>query len=66
MTRKCEYCGREGTAPKVRGAKSAAVTIGNYRLNIDIDVQLCEGCADRIMAKAMDALIVELAGRDPR
>lgn len=64
--KKCEHCGREGVAPHVRGAKSAAVTIGNYRVAVDIDVQLCEKCADRVMAKAMDVLIVELAGRDPR
>ena len=25
MTRKCDYCGREGNAPHVRGAKSVAV-----------------------------------------
>lgn len=64
--KKCEHCGREGSAPHVRGAKSAAVTIGNYRMAVDIDVQLCEKCADRVMAKAMDVLTVELAGRDPR
>lgn len=65
--RKCEYCGREGTAPKVRGAKSAAVTIGNYRMNIDIDVQLCESCADRIMGVTMGKLIENMTiGRCPR
>lgn len=64
--RKCDYCGREGSAPNVRGAKSAAVSIGNYRMPVDIDVTICEKCAGRVMRKAMDALILELVGRDPR
>lgn len=64
--KKCDYCGTEGTAPDVRGAKSAAVSIGNYRMNVAIDATLCERCADRIMGKAMDALLLELCGRDPR
>ena len=66
MTRKCDYCGREGNAPHVRGAKSVAVQIGNYRMNVDSDIAICEKCADRIMSVALDALAVELFGRDPR
>ena len=58
--KKCEYCGREGTAPHVRGAKSAAVSIGNYRMAIDVDVELCDRCADMIMGVAMGKLIALL------
>ena len=64
--KKCEFCGREGSAPHVRGCKSAAVTIGNYRMSVGVDVEVCDKCADRIMAKAMDTLIVGLVGSDPR
>lgn len=64
--KKCEFCGREGTAPDVRGARSVAVQIGNYRMNVDSDVVICDKCADRFMSKALDALAVELFGRDPR
>ena len=64
--RKCEYCGREGSAPDVRGAKSASVSIGNYRMPIDVDVALCERCAERIMAEALDVLTVELTVARPR
>lgn len=60
MTKKCEYCGREGCAPKVRGAKSAAVSIGNYRMAVDVDVEVCEECSEKLMAKAMDALILAI------
>jgi len=58
--KKCERCGREGTAPHVRGAKSAAVSIGNYRMAVDVDVELCDRCADAIMGVAMGKLIVLL------
>lgn len=58
--RKCDYCGREGTAPDVRGAKSAAVSIGNYRMPIDVDVTLCADCADELMARVMDELVLQL------
>lgn len=58
--KKCEFCGTEGTAPKVRGAKSAAVSIGNYRLGISIDAEICERCAERIMGEAMSKLVVLL------
>ena len=66
--RKCYFCGREGYAPDVRGTKSAAVTIGNYRMNADVDLTICEKCADEVMRKALDVLIGALAeGRsDPR
>ena len=64
--RKCDYCGREGSAPDVRGAKSAAVSVGNYRMTIDVDVALCERCAERIMAEALDVLTVELTVVRPR
>lgn len=58
--RKCDYCGREGTAPDVRGAKSAAVSIGNYRFAIDVNVTLCADCADELMARVMDELVLQL------
>lgn len=58
--RKCEFCGAEGCAPKVRGAKSAGVNVGNFRATVDIDVSLCEECADRLMRRAMDELILAL------
>lgn len=58
--KKCEFCGKEGGAPDVRGCKSAAVSIGNYRLAIDVDVEVCERCADRIMGVAMGKLIEQL------
>jgi len=61
--RKCGICGREGTAPDVRGAKSAAVSIGNYRLAVDVDLAICEKCAGKAMQAAVDELIVELVGR---
>ena len=64
--RKCDYCGREGSAPDVRGAKSASVSVGNYRMFIDVDVTLCERCAERIMAEALDVLTVELTVVRPR
>lgn len=65
--RKCEYCGKEGSAPDVRGAKSAAVTIGNYRLNASIDVGVCEACANRIMGIAMGKLFEQLGtGKEER
>lgn len=64
--KKCDYCGREGNAPDVRGTKSVAVQIGNYRMNADVDLTVCEKCADRIMSVALDALAVELFGGDPR
>lgn len=64
--KKCMACGREGNAPHVRGVKSAAVQLGNFREQVDVDATLCEACAGRVMQKAMDALIVEMLGRDPR
>lgn len=60
--RKCDYCGREGSAPDVRGAKSASVSIGNYRMPIDVDVTLCSDCADRIMGESLDELLARLEG----
>ena len=62
--RKCDYCGREGCAPDVRGAKSAAVSVGNYRLSASIDVGVCEACADRIMGVAMGRLLEQLSGKE--
>ena len=64
--RKCDYCGREGNAPNVRGAKSAAVSIGNYRMPVDIDVTICEECADKIMYRAIKELVIDIAGSDAR
>ena len=58
--KKCDYCGREGSAPDVRGAKSASVSVGNYRMPIDVDVTLCERCANRIMGVTMGRLIEQL------
>lgn len=60
MTRKCMKCGREGTAPEVRGAKSAGANVGNYRRTVDVDVSLCERCADKAIGRAMDELILAL------
>ena len=60
MTRKCDRCGREGCAPDVRGAKSAGVNIGNYRMAVDVAVTLCDECAERIMARALDELVLAL------
>jgi len=60
MTRKCQMCGREGTAPDVRGAKSAGVNAGNYRTTVDVDVALCERCAGKAIGRAMDELILAL------
>lgn len=62
--RKCDYCGREGSAPDVRGAKSAAVSIGNYRMSASIDVGVCEACANRIMGAAMGRLLEQLSGKE--
>lgn len=62
--RKCDYCGREGSAPDVRGAKSAAVSIGNYRLSASIDVGVCDACADRIMGVAMGRLLEQLSRKE--
>ena len=59
--KKCDYCGREGNAPDVRGTKSAAVTVGNYRMNADVDLTICEKCADEVMRKALNVLIRALA-----
>lgn len=53
-------CGREGTAPDVRGAKSAGVNVGNYRQTVDVDVALCERCAGKAIGRAMDELILAL------
>jgi hypothetical protein len=53
-------CGREGTAPDVRGAKSACVNVGNYRTTVDVDVALCERCAGKAIGRAMDELILAL------
>ena len=65
--KKCEYCGREGCAPDVRGAKSAAVSIGNYRMGASIDVSVCEACANRIMGAAMGKLFEQLGtGKEER
>lgn len=64
--KKCDYCGREGTAPDVRGTKSVAVQIGNYRMNVECDLTICETCADRFMSGALDSLAVELFGKDQR
>lgn len=64
--KKCDYCGREGSAPDVRGAKSVAVQIGNYRVNVEVDLTVCEECADRFLFGALDWLNVEMFGRDPR
>ena len=61
--KKCNYCGREGTAPDVRGTKSVAVQIGNYRMNVECDLTICETCADRFMSGALDSLVVELFGK---
>ena len=58
--KKCTKCGREGTAPDVRGVKSAGVNLGNFRLAIDISDELCEECAGKAMARAMDELILAL------
>ena len=58
--KKCEYCGKEGGAPNVRGCKSAAVSIGNYRLAIDVNVEVCDRCADRIMGVTIGKLIEQL------
>lgn len=61
--KKCEFCGKEGTAPNVRGAKSAAVSIGNYRTAASIDVEVCEGCADAIMHEALGKLLLRIEER---
>lgn len=61
--RKCDYCGCEGSAPDVRGAKSAAVSVGNYRLSASIDVGVCEACAERIIGVAMGRLLEQLSGK---
>ena len=61
--RKCDYCGREGSAPDVRGAKSAAVQVGNYRASANVDVSVCEACANRIMGVAMGKLLEQLSGK---
>lgn len=60
--RKCEYCGREGSAPDVRGAKSASVSVGNYRASACVDVAICSDCADRIMGESLDELLARLEG----
>lgn len=59
--RKCDYCGREGGVPHVRGAKSAAVSIGNYRAQADVDVTICEACADELMRDAVARLVDALS-----
>lgn len=59
--RKCEFCGAEGCAPKVRGAKSAAVSLGNYRMSAPVDVELCDACADAVMGELLGKLLGRLA-----
>lgn len=63
-TRKCDYCGAEGTAPHVRGAKSAAVSIGNYREAACIDVRICDRCADEVMRDALRAVLERLGASE--
>ena len=60
--RKCDYCGREGSAPDVRGAKSAAVQVGNYRASANVDVSVCEECAGKMMYYALRKLVECLDG----
>lgn len=60
--RKCDYCGREGGTPHVRGARSAAVSIGNFRTAVDVDVTLCEQCAEKVMYRAIKELVIDLGG----
>lgn len=60
MTRKCDRCGRVGCAPEVRGAKSAGVNVGNFRATVDVDVALCERCAEKVIGRAMGELILAL------
>lgn len=65
--KKCEYCGKEGSAPDVRGAKSAAVSLGNYRMAMNVDIEICDACANRIMGATLGALIEQLStGRSGR
>lgn len=59
--RKCDYCGLEGGVPHVRGAKSAAVSIGNYRTQANVDVTICEECADKLMRDAVAHLVDALS-----
>ena len=58
--KKCMYCGKEGTAPHVRGAKSASVGIGNFRVAENIDVEPCDNCADEVMGAVIRELLLQL------
>ena len=58
--KKCMYCGKEGTAPNVRGAKSVAVSIGNFRMAANVDIEICDMCAEAMMGAAVGRLLFEL------
>lgn len=60
MTRKCKFCGREGAAPEVRGAKSVGVNVGNFRQTVDVDVEICEMCANVAIGAAIGEMMVKL------
>lgn len=64
--RKCGLCGREGYVPSVRGAKSLAVSIGNFRAMRSIDVEICEECANRIMDEALSGMLPNVDGGEGR
>ncbi|MBR4687084.1 MAG: hypothetical protein IKP01_02120 [Bacteroidales bacterium] len=64
--KKCEFCGKEGTAPNVRGAKSAAVSLGNYRMAANVDVEICESCADAVMGEMLGKLLGRIAERSDK
>ena len=57
-------CGREGHAPDVRGASSAAVSLGNYRQAADVDIVICEECAGKAMAEALRTLVSLLPAKE--
>ena len=54
-TRKCDYCGKEGNVPAVRGANTVGVQLGNFRRAMTTSVVLCADCARGFMDRALDA-----------
>lgn len=64
--RKCDYCGREGTAPDVRGVKSVGINVGNYRMTMDVDLSICEMCANVVMGVAMGGIANQLQERNSK
>lgn len=58
--KKCMYCGKEGTAPDVRGVKSIGINVGNFRITESVDIEVCEMCANVMMGTAMGNMLLQM------